>query len=107
MLKKLIAMVVLCPVVRVYAEVPTYRVQYLDTGWTGTGINSRGDVCGSMSPDGTALLAGVSIQGAPFEVLPLPPGMQSSRAHDINDEGVIVGAVCPNQYVIWDLCWDL
>jgi hypothetical protein len=26
--------------------------------------------------------------------------MQTSRAHDINDFGVIVGAVCPNQYVI-------
>lgn len=84
----------------VHADVPSYRVQYLGDGWTGTGINSFGDVCGSMSPDGTALLAGVSRGGAPFELLPLPPGMQSSRAHDINDDGVIVGSVCQNQYVI-------
>lgn len=92
--------VVVCATGWAYAEEPTYRVQYLGDGWTGTGINSHGDVCGSMSPDGTALLAGVSLDGAPFELLPLPPGMQSSRAHDINDDGVIVGSVCPNQYVI-------
>lgn len=84
----------------VWADVPTYQVQFLGAGWTGTGMNEQGDVCGSMSPDGTALRAGVSHDGQPFELLPLPPGMQSSRAHDINDAGVIVGSVCPNQYVI-------
>jgi uncharacterized membrane protein len=83
-----------------WAEVPSYQVQFLGAGWTGTGINEQGDVCGSVSPDGTALLAGVSHGGQPFELLPLPPGMQTSRAHDINDAGVIVGSVCPNQYVI-------
>jgi len=79
---------------------PSYQVQYLGDGWTGTGMNEHGDVCGSMSPDGTSLLAGVSHAGLPFEVLPLPPGMLTSRAFDINDAGVIVGAVCPNIYVI-------
>ena len=79
---------------------PTYQVQYLGAGWTATGINEHGDVCGSMSPDGTSLLAGVSHAGESFELLPLPPGMQTSRAFDINDAGEIVGAVCPNQYVI-------
>jgi len=82
------------------AAVPTYSVRFLGAGWTGTGLNEHGDVCGSMSPDGTSLLAGLSRNGQPFAVLPLPPGMQSSRAFDINDAGVIVGAVCPNQYVI-------
>lgn len=79
---------------------PTYQVQYLGAGWTATGINQQGVVCGSMSPDGTSLVAGVSHGGEPFELLPLPPGMQTSRAFDINDAGEIVGAVCPNQYVI-------
>jgi uncharacterized membrane protein len=83
-----------------WADVPSYRVEYLGAGWTGTGMNERGEICGSMSPDGTALRAGVSRGGRPFELLPLPVGMQSSRAFDINDAGVIVGAVCPNQYVI-------
>lgn len=82
------------------AAVPTYSIRFLGAGWTGTGLNEYGDVCGSMSPDGTALRAGVSHGGQPFELLPLPAGMQSSRAFDINDAGVIVGAVCPNQYVI-------
>jgi len=82
------------------AQVASYRVDYLGDGWTATGINERGDACGSMSPDGTSLLAGVSIDGGPFALLPLPPGMRTSRAHDINDGGVIVGSVCPNQYVI-------
>jgi len=82
------------------AAVPSYRVEYLGAGWTGTGMNEHGVVCGNVSPDGTALIAGVSHDGQPFEPLPLPPGMQSSRAHDINDAGVIVGAVCPNVYVI-------
>ncbi|MCG3125360.1 MAG: hypothetical protein CHACPFDD_00178 [Phycisphaerae bacterium] len=82
------------------AAVPGYRVEFLGAGWTGTGMNERGDVCGNVSPDGTALLAGVSHDGRPFELLPLPAGMQTSRAFDINDAGLIVGAVCPNQYVI-------
>lgn len=84
----------------VEAQVSTYRVDYLGDGWTASGLNEVGDVCGSVSPDGTALLAGVSRGGRPFETLPLPRGMQSSRAHDINDNGLIVGAVCPNQYVV-------
>jgi hypothetical protein len=82
------------------ADVPTYRVDYLGAGWTATAINQSGDVCGSVSPDGTSLLAGVSRNGQPFEFLPLPAGMRTSRAFDINDAGVIVGAVCPNQFVI-------
>ncbi len=82
------------------ADVASYRVDFLGEGWTATGINELGDACGSISPDGTALLAGVSRAGRPFELLPLPQGMQTSRAHDINDAGVIVGAACPNQYVV-------
>ncbi len=88
----------LCGLAR--ADLPTYQVQFLGAGWTATGINEQGDVCGSVSPDGTSMRAGVSRHGQPFEPLPLPPGMQTSRAHDINDAGVIVGSVCPNQYVV-------
>lgn len=82
------------------AAVPTYRAQFLGANWTGTGMNENGDVCGSLNVDGTRLLAGISRGGQPFETLPLPSGMETSRAFDINDAGVIVGAVCPNMYVI-------
>lgn len=96
----ILTLVLLCGAAPGFAGVPSYRVQFLGAGWTATGINEHGVACGSVSPDGTQLLAGVSRDGRPFEYLPLPPGMQTSRAHDINDEGVIVGAVCPNSYVI-------
>ncbi|GIK19754.1 MAG: hypothetical protein AMXMBFR77_20890 [Phycisphaerales bacterium] len=94
------AMVASVSAVAFGGDVGTYRVDCLGAGWTGTGINESGEVCGNVSPDGTSVLAGVSRGGLPFELLPLPEGMQTSRAHDINDAGVIVGAVCPNQYVI-------
>lgn len=90
-----------CVVLPVHADVPGYAVQYLGTDFTATGLNEHGVVCGTVYV-GTAeaeTLAAVSHGGQPFELLPLPPGMQSSRAHDINDAGVIVGSVCPTQYV--------
>jgi hypothetical protein len=82
------------------AAPPQYRVDDLGAGWGASAMNEHGDVCGNISPDGTKLLAGVSHDGQPFVMLPLPPGMQSSRVHDINNAGVMVGAVAPNQYVI-------
>lgn len=82
------------------AAPPSYEVQFLGEGYTGTAINEAGSVVGNLNVDGTRLRAAVSHGGQPFDLLPLPPGMETSRAHDINDEGVIVGAVCPNQYVI-------
>lgn len=83
------------------ASVPTYEVAYIGTDFTGTGLNAHGVVCGTVyigSPSAEQLAA-VSHNGQPYEFLPLPPGMQSSRTHDVNDAGVIVGAVCPNRYV--------
>lgn len=84
----------------VRADIGGYRVDFLGERWDATGLNEFGDVCGNYQVDGTRLLAGVSRGGAPFELLPLPEGMQTSRTHAINDAGVIVGAVCPNEYVI-------
>lgn len=84
----------------VRAAPPSYQVQFLGEGYTGTAINEAGSVVGNLNVDGTRLRAAVSHGGQPFDLLPLPPGMETSRAHDINDDGVIVGAVCPNQYVI-------
>ncbi len=98
--RSLVSVVSLATAGAAFAAPPTYRVDYLGDGWGATGMNELGVVCGSISPDGTSLLAGVSHDGQPFEYLPMPAGMQTSRAFDINDAGVIVGAVCPNQYVI-------
>ena len=82
------------------AGVGGYRVDSLGVGWAATGLNNLGDACGNYAVDGTRVLGGVSRGGTPFEVLPLPSGMQTSRTHAINDAGVIVGAVCPNEYVV-------
>ncbi|MCC6909715.1 MAG: hypothetical protein IT430_17400 [Phycisphaerales bacterium] len=82
------------------AAPPSYEVQFLGARYTATAINESGSVVGNLDVDGTRLRAAVSHNGLPFELLPLPPGMETSRAHDINDQGVVVGAVCPNQYVI-------
>lgn len=90
--------VVLCVATAARAGMPLYQVEFLGAGWTATAINESGDACGT-GPDGATTRAGVSKNGQPFEPLPLPPGMVSSRAHDMNDAGVIVGAVCPNEYI--------
>lgn len=87
-----------CVTVSVRAEVPLYQVQFLGAGWGGSGLNEAGVVCGNGTV-ASLTRAGVSHDGQPFELLPLPPGMLTSRAFAINDAGVIVGAVCPNQYV--------
>jgi hypothetical protein len=84
-----------------HAEVPSYQVQFLGADFTATGLNENGVVCGTVyvgTPEAEQLAA-VSHGGQPFELLPLPPGMQSSRAHDVNDAGVIVGSVCPTRYL--------
>lgn len=81
------------------ADVPTYQVHFLGAGWGASGINESGDVCGSGTIGGSLPRAGVSLDGQPFELLPMPPGMLTSKAYAINDLGVIVGVVCPNEYV--------
>lgn len=90
--------VVLAATTAVRAEAPLYQVEFLGAGWTATAINENGDACGT-GPYGGFTRAGVSHAGQPFEPLPLPAGMVSSRAHDMNDDGVIVGAVCTNEYI--------
>ncbi|MCU0305991.1 MAG: hypothetical protein MUC56_18200 [Thermoanaerobaculales bacterium] len=97
----LAAVTVACIAPPLDAVVPSYRVQFLGAGFTATGLNEHGVVCGSVTvgtPE-TDLLAAVSHDGQPYEILPLPPGMQSSRAHDVNNAGVIVGSVSPTAYV--------
>ncbi len=77
----------------VRAEVPTYQVEFLGAGTNGTGMNELGVVCGNVPTEGSVQRAAVWHVGQPFELLPLPAGMTTSRAWDINDAGVIVGDV--------------
>ncbi|MCC7143666.1 MAG: hypothetical protein IT349_16320 [Candidatus Eisenbacteria bacterium] len=88
-----------CLTISARADVPLYQVQFLGAGWGASGLNENGDVCGNGTVDGSLIRAGVSHDGQPFELLPLPVGMLTSRAYAISDLGVIVGVVCPNQYV--------
>jgi len=82
-----------------WAEVPSYQVEFLGPNSTGTGMNESGVVCGDVQTEGSLQRAAVWPIGQPFELLPLPAGMLTSRALDLNNDGVIVGAVCPNAYV--------
>ncbi len=85
---------------------PSYEVRYLGPANSAT-MNERGDVVGMTTSFGDPR-AYVSVGGAPLELLPLPQGMISSVAYDINDLGVIVGVVsetcCPVDFplaVVW------
>jgi hypothetical protein len=74
------------------AAPPAFRVTYLGESVQVAGINQTGDMIGNAT-FGLDNRAWVSLAGAPFEALPLPDGMSSSIANDINDAGEIVGAV--------------
>ena len=71
---------------------PAYQVSYLGESVQVSGLNENGDMIGGASVNGN-VIAWVSRSGAAFEPLPLPPGMVSALATDINDAGEVVGAV--------------
>ena len=77
---------------------PTYEVRFLGRANSASGFNEGGDVVGMTDAFG-GLRAYVSVGGGPIHALPLPGGMTTSVAYDINDNGVIVGVVsetcCP------------
>jgi hypothetical protein len=75
------------------AQPPQYTPQFLGAFTPGR-INAVGEIIGSTMSAG-ALRGLVVHTGQPLQLLPLPAGMMSSRAVDINDLGVIVGAVGP------------
>ena len=82
----------LCFAAATAAAPPSYHVVYLGESVQVSGINQKGDMIGGATLDNNTR-AWVSLAGAPFQPLPLPPGMASSLASDINDAGEIVGAV--------------
>jgi len=74
----------------VAAAAPQYTPRFLGT-YTGiTAMNGSGTVVGTASVPFRGWVAGPQ---AAAVLLPLPPGRISSYAEDINDAGVVVGAV--------------
>ena len=76
------------------AAQPRYTAEFLGPFPAGK-LNSRGAMVSGIQV-GSATRALVVRAGAPHELLPLPAGMTSSIALDLNDGGVIVGAVSPS-----------
>jgi len=76
----------------VAADLPFYEVEYLGPVTGAVAINGSSQMVGSATLWGN-LRGWVAGPGAPPVPLPLPPGMLSSFASDLNDQGVIVGTV--------------
>lgn len=72
---------------------PTYRAVPIVGGSGPVDVNDADTVVGTLSGP---IRAWVSQSGAPAQLLPLPQGMASSWANDVNEAGVIVGAVGPS-----------
>src|SRR5262245_49256681 len=76
------------------ALVPTFSAQFLGSANHIDAMNENGVVVGWVNSGATrGFVAGL---GHPWQLLPLPAGMNSSFASDINDDGVIVGAAGPS-----------
>ena len=73
---------------------PRYTAVFLGAAVNTTGMNQVG-ACVGTTPIGTAQRAWIATARQPLTPLPLPAGMSSSSAEDINDLGVVVGAVSP------------
>lgn len=76
---------------------PSYQLQYLGTG-SPVAINNTGIVVGSRL-NGNNYEPLVSVNGAPWTLLPAPGGAMSVFPTDVNDSGVIVG-------VSYDTAWN-
>ena len=72
------------------AAPPVYRAIPIANAVGPTAINESATVVGTNS---SPIRAWISSAGAPAVLLPLPAGMASSWAHDVNEAGVVVGAV--------------
>lgn len=73
------------------AQPPRYQAELLGPFFPGR-INESGQIIGTVDVAGNQRGYIVS-SGHPIQYLPLPSGMISSNAIDVNEQGVIVGAV--------------
>jgi len=77
------------------AQTPTYSPRFLGAANHIDAMNESGDVVGWVTSGGAARGFVVG-PGHPYQLLPLPVGMLSSFANDINEAGVIVGSAGPS-----------
>jgi hypothetical protein len=76
-------------------DAPAFTAQFITPGLSAinaAAMNEAGDVVGTTNSE---IRAWISLAGQPATLLPLPRGFKSSWAMDINDMGVIVGAISP------------
>jgi hypothetical protein len=75
------------------AQQPVYTAEYLGPGTGITRMNASGVIVGYDTTIFGGIRGWVARSGSAPAPLPLPAGRQSSWANDVNDLGVIVGAV--------------
>jgi hypothetical protein len=92
-IRALLTVAILAIPVTATAQTPRYTPVFLGPVQPGH-INARAEVIGRVTVGGN-LRGAVMRAGAPYQLLPLPPGMISAVATDINDSGVVVGQVGP------------
>ncbi len=83
------------------AQVPTYSVEVIETYTVSTnirGASNAGHVVGDQIIAGVSRAFVATLDGG-LSLLPLPEGGMSSVAMDVNDSGVIVGAVHGSGFV--------
>ena len=76
---------------------PTYALQFLGPG-SPTAISNTGIVVGARIINTQYYQPLVSVGGAPWSLLPVPPGADSVFPTDVNDAGIIVGVA----YSAWN-----
>lgn len=77
---------------------PSYTAEFLGSATGASAMNQSGQMISTQTlapADERGFVAG---HGSPLAPLPLPPGRMSSRVYDINDAGVIAGAVSSVSY---------
>ena len=77
---------------------PSYSVEFLGSATGATAMNQSGRMVGTQPLAPADERGWVAAHGSPLAPLPLPPGRMSSRVYDINDAGVIAGAVSSVSY---------
>ena len=78
------------PTLATHAQAPEYSAFAALSGGQPNAMNGHGQIVGWTS---ASTIRAFVATGSDFELLPLPAGMLSSKANDVNDAGVIVGLV--------------